>query len=82
MNGCLPSDKLPGPRLIHAKLVESKRIETSLAAELANVRELTAPLADDEDEAPPPSVETAESLIATVQNLVDRGNELIAEVGL
>lgn len=82
VNGCLPSDELSSPRLIHAKLVESKRIEVSLAAELANVRELTAPPADDEDDAPPPSVETAESLIETVQNLVDRGNELVAEAGM
>lgn len=77
-----PSEELPSPRLVNAQLVEAKRIESTLAARLSNVRELTAPLGDDEDEAPPPSVETAESLILTVQEVVDRGLELIAEDSL
>lgn len=77
-----PSEALPSPRLVNAHLVESKRIESELAARLSNVRELTAPVGADEDEAPPPSVETAESLIETVQEVVDRALELIAEDSL
>jgi hypothetical protein len=67
---------------VQAELVESKRIDEPLAARLAHVRELTAPPADDEEEAPPPSVETAENLIETVQDLVNTGYELVAEAGL
>jgi hypothetical protein len=67
--------------LVHAELVESKRIDAALAAQLAHVRELTAPPGD-EEESPPPSVETAEGLIETVQDLVNKGYELTAEAGL
>jgi hypothetical protein len=76
-----PGPELPSPRLVQAELVENKRLEADLAARLAHVRELTLPPAEDE-EAPPPSVETAETLIATVQDLVDKGYELVAEAGL
>jgi hypothetical protein len=62
--------------------VESKRIEADLAARLAQVRELTTPPAPDEEAAPPPSLETAETLIESVQDLVNRGYELVAEAGL
>jgi superfamily II DNA or RNA helicase len=72
---------LPSPRLVQAELVESNRLDAALAARLAHVRELTAPPAEDE-EAPPPSVETAETLIETVQDLVNKGYELVAEAGL
>jgi superfamily II DNA or RNA helicase len=77
-----PGPELPSPRLVQAELVESKRIDAALAARLAHVRELTAPPAADEEEAPPPSVETAETLIETVQDLINRGYELVAEAGL
>jgi hypothetical protein len=78
-----PSPKLPSPRLVQAELVESKRLDASLAARLAHVRELTAPPdEEDEEEAPPPSVETAETLIETVQDLTNKGYELVAEAGL
>ncbi len=77
-----PGPELPSPRLVQAELVESKRIDAALAARLAHVRELTAPPADDEEEAPPPSVETAETLIETVQDLINKGYELAAEAGL
>ncbi|MBN1994047.1 MAG: DEAD/DEAH box helicase family protein [Anaerolineae bacterium] len=76
-----PGPELPSPRLVQAELVESKRIDESLAARLAHVRELTAPPGD-EEEAPPPSIETAENLIETVQDLVNKGYELVAEAGL
>ncbi len=77
-----PGPELPSPRLVHAELVESKRIDAALAARLAHVRELTAPPAGDDDEAPPPSIDTAETLIETVQDLVNKGYELVAESGL
>ena len=77
-----PGPELPSPRLVQAELVENKRIDATLAARLAHVRELTAPPAPDEEEAPPPSVETAESLIETVQDLINKGYELVAEAGL
>jgi superfamily II DNA or RNA helicase len=77
-----PGPELPSPRLVQAELVESRRVDATLAARLAHVRELTTPPGPDEEEAPPPSVETAETLIETVQDLVNRGYELIAETGL
>ncbi|GAB4549972.1 MAG: DEAD/DEAH box helicase [Anaerolineae bacterium] len=76
-----PGPELPSPRLVQAELVESKRIDADLAARLAHVRELTAP-PDTEEEAPPPSTKTAETLIETVQDLINRGYELVAEAGL
>ena len=77
-----PGPELPPARLVQAELVESKRIEADLAARLAQVRELTAPPGPDEEEAPPPSLATAETLIETVQDLVNKGHEFIAEAGL
>jgi glycerol-3-phosphate O-acyltransferase len=75
--------ELPSPRLVQAELVESKRLDSALADRLARVRELTAPTADDEEEeAPPPSLDTAETLIETMQDLVNKGYELLAEAGL
>ncbi|MCP5088573.1 MAG: DEAD/DEAH box helicase, partial [Rhodobacteraceae bacterium] len=74
--------KLPSPRLVQAELVETQRLDAALAARLAHVRELTAPPDDEEEEAPPPSVETAETLIETVQDLTNKGYELVAEAGL
>lgn len=76
-----PGPELPSPRLVQAELVESKRLDAGLAARLAHVRELTTPPTTDED-APPPSIETAETLIETVQDLVNKGYELAAEAGL
>lgn len=76
-----PSQELPSPRLVQAELVESDRIPADLAARLAQVRELTAPPAEDE-EAPPPSLQTAESFIQTVQELIDLGEQLAAKAEL
>jgi superfamily II DNA or RNA helicase len=74
--------ELPSPRLVQADLVESKRLDSALADRLARVRELTAPPAEGEEDAPPPSLETAETLIETTQDLVNKGYELLAEAGL
>jgi superfamily II DNA or RNA helicase len=74
--------ELPSPRLVQAELVENQRLDAGLVARLAHVRELTTPPAADEEEAPPPSIETAETLIEAVQDLVDKGYELVAEAGL
>jgi superfamily II DNA or RNA helicase len=77
-----PGPELPSSRLVQAELVESKRIDDGLATRLARVRELTAPPAPDEEEAPPPSIETAETLIESVQDLINKGYELAAAAGL
>jgi hypothetical protein len=73
---------LPSPRLVEAELVASGRVPTDLAARVDRVRALTAPPAEDEEEAPPPSVKAAEGFIATVQELIDLGRELVAKEGL
>jgi hypothetical protein len=77
-----PDDKLPSPRLVEAELVAPGRIPTDVAARVDRVRALTAPPAEDEEEAPPPSVEAAEGFITTVQELIDLGRELVAQEGL
>ena len=77
-----PGVKLPSPRLLQAELVESGRLSSELAGQAARVRELTAPPAEDEDPGPPPSLEAGEGFIASVQALIERGQELAVEAGL
>jgi len=77
-----PDVELPNPRLLHAELVETKRLSAELAGQVARVRELTAPPADDKDPGPPPSLEAGDEFIAAVQTLIDRGQELAVEAGL
>jgi len=77
-----PGEALPSPRLVEAELVAPGRVSTDLAARVDRVRALTAPPAEDEEEAPPPSVEAAEGFIATIQELIDLGRELVAREGL
>jgi hypothetical protein len=77
-----PDEKLPSPRLVEAELVASGRIPTDMAARVDRVRVLTAPPAEDEEEAPPPSIEAAEGFITTIQELIDLGRELAAKEGL
>ena len=77
-----PGQSLPSPRLVEAELVSPGRIPTALASRVERVRALTAPPAEDEEEAPPPSIEAAEGLIDTVRDLIDLGREQIAKEGL
>jgi len=74
-----PGEKLPAPRTVEAELVAPGRVPTDMAARVDRVRALTAPPAEDEEEAPPPSVEAAQGLIETVQEVIDRGRELAAQ---
>jgi superfamily II DNA or RNA helicase len=82
VNNKTPGKKLPSPRLVEAELVASGRIPADLAARVDRVRALTAPPAEDEEEAPTPSVEAAEGFITTVQELIDIGRELVTREGL
>ena len=77
-----PTEKLPAPRLVEAELVAPGRVPTDLAARVDRVRALTAPPAEDEEEAPPPSVQAAEGFIATIQELIDMGREWVAKEGM
>jgi len=77
-----PGEELPAPRLVEAELVAPGRIGTDIAARVDRVRALTAPPAEGEEEAPPPSVEAAQGFIATIQELIDVGRELVAKEGL
>lgn len=77
-----PSPDLPGARVVQAELVEHGRMPGDLAAQLARVRELTAPPAKEEEPALPPSLETGEMLIAAVQDVIDLGRQLAAETRL
>ncbi|RME80557.1 MAG: DEAD/DEAH box helicase [Caldilineae bacterium] len=76
-----PGETLPSPRLVQAELVEGGRIPVDLAARLSQVRELTAP-PEDEDEAPPPSLQAAEGFIKAVQECIDLGEQLAVELTL
>jgi superfamily II DNA or RNA helicase len=77
-----PGEELPSPRLVEAELVAPGRVPTDLAARVDRVRVLTASPAEDEEEAPPPSIEAAQDFIATIQKLIDLGRELAAQEGL
>jgi superfamily II DNA or RNA helicase len=71
-----PSDKLPSPRLLQAKLVETDRLSTAQAGEVARVRELTAPPDSSDDTVSALSEKTAEDMILSVEKLIDHGREL------
>jgi superfamily II DNA or RNA helicase len=76
-----PSLDLPSPRLIQAALVEKGHLPEDTAMKLARVRELTEP-PDDDETAPPPSVEAGETMIAAVQGLIELGQQKVVEAGL
>jgi len=76
-----PAADLPSPRRIQADLVEPGHLSDEFAARLARVRELTAP-PESGDEAPPPSLQTGETLAAAVHDLIDLTREQVVKVGL
>jgi superfamily II DNA or RNA helicase len=76
-----PAADLPSPRRIHAGLVEPGHLPDGLAARLSRVRELTTP-PEPGDEAPPPSLQTGETLAAAVQELLDLVREQMVTVSL
>ncbi|MBC8496469.1 MAG: DEAD/DEAH box helicase, partial [Chloroflexi bacterium] len=76
-----PAADLPSPRLVHAELIEKNHLPEELSMRLARVRELTAPPEDDET-APPPSLETGKSLIEDVRALIELAEQQVVESGL
>ena len=76
-----PSATLPSPREVQAALVDAEHLPADLAARLAHVRELTAPPAEDE-ELEPLSTAAAETLITTVNDLIELGQQRLVEQGL
>ena len=76
-----PATDLPSPRRIHADLVEKHHLPDDLSLRLARVRELTAP-PEDEETAPPPSLETGQTLIADVRALIELAEQQVVELGL
>jgi hypothetical protein len=76
-----PAADLPSPRLVNAELVEPGRMPPDLAPQLSRVRELSAPPEEGED-APPPSLEAAEGFITSIEEAIDLGRQLAAQVGL
>jgi len=77
-----PNDKLPSPRTVEAELVAPGHLSADMAGCVERIRSLTRPTSEDEEEAPPPSLEAAEGFITTVRELIDKGRELAAKEGL
>ena len=75
-----PCADLPSSRLIQAELVEKDHLPEELSLRISRVRELTSPLED--EETAPPSLKTAESLIADVRALIELAEEQVVELGL
>jgi superfamily II DNA or RNA helicase len=75
-----PSADLPSARLVQAELIEPGHLSADLAARLARVRELTAPM--EGESAPPPSLKTGETLGAAVHDLIELGRNRIVVEGL
>ena len=76
-----PKAELPSPRMIQAGLVEKGHLPEDLAMRLARVRELTEPQHEGE-EVPPPSLKAGEAMVASVQSLIDLGQQKEVETGL
>lgn len=76
-----PCPDLPSPRLIQAELVERGHLSTGLSQRLAQVRDLTAP-PEAEEEAAPLSVQSGQTLLETVQELVNMTQEEVVKAGL
>lgn len=76
-----PAADLPSPRRVQADLVSPGHLPEDLAARLSRVRELTAP-PEPGDEAPPPSLQSGEALVAAVRELFDLAREQVVKAGL
>jgi len=75
-----PSPDLPSPRLVHSSLVEPGHLPDDLAMRLARVRELTVPAGD--EDAPPPSIQTGETMLEAVRALIDLGHQQAVKLSL
>ena len=76
-----PSATLPSPRDVQATLVDPHHLPAELAARLSHVRELTTPPSEDE-ESQPLSAAAAETIVATVGELIELGQQRLVEQGL
>ncbi len=76
-----PSADLPAPRILHAELVEPKRLPDELALRVARVRELTEP-ADAGERLAPLSIDTGRALVADVQALIELAQQRVVASGL
>jgi hypothetical protein len=76
-----PNAGLPSPRTIQAGLVEKGHLPEDLAMCLARVRELTEPEREGE-QVPTPSLKAGEAMVASVQRLIDLGQEKEVGMGL
>jgi hypothetical protein len=71
-----PAADLPSPRLVQAELVEVGHLPAELSLRLAQVRDLTE-TPDLEEEAPPLSQQTGQTLLDSVRELVTLVQEQI-----
>jgi superfamily II DNA or RNA helicase len=76
-----PSADLPSPREVQAELLETGRLPDDLSARVSRVRELTGP-PETEAAPPPPSAKTAETLLATVREVIEVGTQQVMQAGL
>jgi hypothetical protein len=76
-----PSSDLPSPRLIHAELVERGHLSAELSQRLSQARDLTAP-PEAGEEAVPLSVQTGQTLLESVKELVSLAQEQIVKAGI
>lgn len=76
-----PSSDLPSPRELQSELLDLGRLPDDLAGRIARVRELTEPTTSDEA-APPPSAKAVESMLATLREVIDLGNQRVVQAGL
>jgi len=68
--------------MVEAELVAPGHLPADMAGHIERIRSLTKSTSEDEEEARPPSLESAEGFIATVRELIDKGRELAAKEGL
>jgi len=82
-----PAADLPSPRLIQAELVERSHLPAELSQRLAQVRDLTAPLAEyskseDGEDNPPLSAQSGQSLLESVRDLLTLAQEQVVKESL